>query len=93
MKLPYNVIAQIIEQRGLNDDDFYQFLCSIDIPVEELSLIRKIAAEAFSYWDRDQDMKVGKILRALSGELPGYRADIDKINIGALINGKLAIQD
>jgi hypothetical protein len=82
MKLPEIVIAQIVERRDLTIDDFRQFLYTIDIPTEceELLSIRKIAAEAFDYWDSDQDMKVGKILRALAGELPGYRADIDKIN-------------
>lgn len=34
-----------------------------------------IAAE---YWDQDQDSKVGKFLRAMSGNLKGYRGDIDK---------------
>jgi hypothetical protein len=44
-----------------------------------LQSVKSIAAEAFGYWDDDQDMKVGKILKALSGDLPGYRADIDEI--------------
>ncbi|MCK9558190.1 MAG: hypothetical protein M0R50_09150 [Candidatus Cloacimonetes bacterium] len=44
-----------------------------------LKSVKYIATEAFCFWDNDQDMKVGKILKALSGELPGYRVDIDKI--------------
>lgn len=41
--------------------------------------IIRIAGEALIHWDQDRDAKVGKILRALSGDMPGYRADIDKV--------------
>ena len=41
---------------------------------------RAITTELFELWDSDQDMKVGKILRALSGST-GYRPDIDALNI------------
>ena len=44
-----------------------------------LQSVPRIASEAFNYWDADEDHKVGKILRALSGGLPGYRSDIDQI--------------
>lgn len=40
----------------------------------------KIAEEAFTEWDSDNDPRVGKILLALSGEVPGYRADIDAMH-------------
>lgn len=43
------------------------------------TMIKRIAIEAFTAWDSDKDMRVGKILRALSGEMPGYRADIDAL--------------
>ena len=44
-----------------------------------LSQVLSIAAEAREHWDADRDMKVGKLLIALSGRLPGYRTDIDAI--------------
>lgn len=39
-----------------------------------------IAAEARECHDRDQDARVMKILLALSGELPKYRSDTDRIH-------------
>lgn len=39
-----------------------------------------IAEEAFREWDKDNDPRVGKILLALAGHAPGYRADIDAIH-------------
>jgi hypothetical protein len=45
-----------------------------------LKSVQSIAAEALRHWDNDEDMKVGKMLRALSGKLPGYRIDTDIIN-------------
>jgi protein involved in temperature-dependent protein secretion len=44
-----------------------------------LKSTRNIAKEAFGAWDSDNDMRVGKILNALSGGIPGYRSDIDEI--------------
>lgn len=41
--------------------------------------LQAIALDAFKYWDSDHNMKVGKILRALAGEMPGYRSDIDAL--------------
>jgi hypothetical protein len=41
----------------------------------------KIADEAREEWDKaPSGMRAGKILIALSGHLPGYRADIDEIH-------------
>ena len=48
--------------------------------LEALESCVKIADEAFVLWDADKDMKVGKMLRALAGQMPRYRADIDKIH-------------
>jgi len=45
-----------------------------------LRSVQGIASEAFRHWDADEDMKVGKILQALSGRLPGYRIDTDLID-------------
>lgn len=39
-----------------------------------------VAEEAFREWDKDNDPRVGKILLALAGDAPGYRADIDSIH-------------
>ena len=48
--------------------------------LEALESFAKIASEAAALWDADQDMKVGKLLLALAGYKPRYRADIDKIH-------------
>lgn len=40
----------------------------------------KIAAEAATEWDNDNDPRVGKLLLAMSGHVHGYRADIDAIH-------------
>ncbi len=40
----------------------------------------KLSDEVLGLWDSDQDMKVGKMLMAMSGRLPGYRADIKEIH-------------
>jgi hypothetical protein len=48
--------------------------------VDALRSVVKIADEAAQEWDSDNDMRVGKILAALCGRLPHYRADIDAIH-------------
>lgn len=45
----------------------------------EAMLMRKIAGEAFDYWDADEDHKAGKLLMALAGMAPGYRPDLDRL--------------
>jgi hypothetical protein len=46
-----------------------------------LLLARSVAEEARVEWDEaPAGMKAGKLLIALSGALPGYRADIDEIH-------------
>lgn len=45
-----------------------------------LETFTNIAEEAFREWDKDNDSRVGKILLALSGHAPAYRADIDAIH-------------
>lgn len=45
--------------------------------LEAMETFAKIAAEAREHWDADADSKVGKLLKAMAGDLPGYRADID----------------
>lgn len=44
-----------------------------------LRSVQDLAKEVFDYWDADNDMKVGKILKALAGKMPGYRVDTDRI--------------
>jgi hypothetical protein len=43
-----------------------------------VKLMRDVASEAFEHWDGDRDSKVGKLLLAMAGKLPIYRADITK---------------
>jgi hypothetical protein len=35
------------------------------------------ARDAHEHWDADRDMKVGKLLMAMAGRLPGYRPNLD----------------
>lgn len=46
-------------------------------PLDEL---KRIAREALDAWDADNNCRVGKILKALAGLQPGYRADIDALH-------------
>lgn len=47
-----------------------------------LLAFRSITKEARMAWDIAPDgMRAGKLLIALSGKLPGYRADIDAIHV------------
>lgn len=48
---------------------------------EALRRAIKVADEAREEWDKaPSGMRAGKILIALSGHAPGYRADIDEIH-------------
>lgn len=50
-------------------------------PVQALQRAVMVAEEARQEWDAaPSGMRAGKLLIALSGELPGYRADIDEIH-------------
>lgn len=51
---------------------------------EALITYMRLSLLARSYWDDDKDMRVGKLLIAMSGLSPGYRSDLDKIH--ALLN-------
>ena len=51
-----------------------------DALVDALRSVVEIAKEAHREWDSDNDHRVGKILMALAGYRPGYRADIDAIH-------------
>lgn len=39
-----------------------------------------VGKTAFELWDSDQDAKVGKYLKALTGDLPGYDGRTDAIH-------------
>lgn len=41
--------------------------------------VNALANELYNEWDHDNDMRVGKLLMALLGEIPGYRNDIDEL--------------
>ena len=48
---------------------------------EALQRAIKIADEAREEWDKaPSGMRAGKLLIALAGDCPGYRADIDEIH-------------
>ncbi len=48
--------------------------------LEALETMVKVADEAHQHWDADRDMKVGKYLLAMAGNLKGYRADLTKVH-------------
>jgi len=42
-----------------------------------LKLLEAICSEIYERWDKD--MRSGKLLQALAGELPNYRADVTAV--------------
>lgn len=64
-------------------DDFVRDLgprakLPLELPAPLVALTA-IANEALKAWDEDRDSRVGKILAALAGRMPGYRADVDDL--------------
>lgn len=39
---------------------------------------KALAIRLFEMWEQDREMKLGKMLRALTGEMPGYSSEVDK---------------
>ena len=52
---------------------------NIESTVDALKYLMEYAEEAHERWDADDEMKVGKMLLAMSGRLPMYDAGIDQI--------------
>lgn len=50
-----------------------------------------VANTSLEYWDKDNDVKVGKYLIALAGRLPGYDGRTDAIHKAILSNAKRII--
>lgn len=46
---------------------------------DALKRMVSLAKTAFKKWDEGEDHKVGKLLNAMTGGLPGYTADTDFI--------------
>lgn len=44
-----------------------------------LRSVKAISLEAWGEWDNDNDHRVGKILKAMSGDSRKYRPDVDEI--------------
>lgn len=65
-------------------------LCAVDrlyanaekLRAERIAILTLIeyAKETEALWDADHDMKVGKRLLAMAGDLPGYSAELDNIH-------------
>lgn len=47
---------------------------------DALVLAGSVAKQALEHWDAGRDAKVGKILRALAGDLPGYMPETASIH-------------
>lgn len=81
------VTRSIADALGIADDSRPAIIAAIESKGERIAALEAalrsfaaIAAEAHKEWDADNDHRVGKILRALSGDMPKYRADIDAIH-------------
>jgi len=48
--------------------------------VEAARMQVKIAQETHMEWDRDNESRVGKLLLAMAGHIPGYRPETDAIH-------------
>lgn len=48
--------------------------------VAALEKLVEVVNITHDYWDKDQDAKVGKLLAAMGGHLPKYRADLDSVH-------------
>lgn len=48
-----------------------------ECPQSPLQELESICAEIYARWDKD--MRSGKLLAALAGMSPGYRADVDRV--------------
>lgn len=55
--------------------------------------LKKIVDDAYGAWDSDQDVRAGKLLRALAGYLPGYRRDVDRLHLFILSSARERILD
>lgn len=54
---------------------------TVESVAECLQDLRGVIRECIEHWDQDRDGKLGKILLALNGDTPGYRADLDRISV------------
>jgi hypothetical protein len=70
-----------IDEAAMNRlrDDLNRAREERDAARRALALVDSLAKEARAHWDLDRDALVGKILIALAGGAPSYRADIDEI--------------
>lgn len=41
-----------------------------------IEVLRKYASDTWDHWDASTDHKVGKRLKSLAGEMPGYNVDV-----------------
>lgn len=75
------------------DDQVEELTDLVGALTTTLAMAVKVADEARKEWDAaPEGMKAGKLLIALSGNLSGYRADIDSIH-AALARGRQIEQE
>ena len=66
---------------GMQEGDWIDDMTNEEILLRALKTAVSIAELARQEWDAAPDgMRAGKLLIALSGHCPGYRADIDAIH-------------
>lgn len=71
--------ARFIENRceGGGWPSYVEVEAERDAARQALDRFVAAANDALQAWDADRDSRVGKLLAALAGRLPGYRADVD----------------
>lgn len=87
-QVPSDLLSRLKEQIVIRRDNPHGKFIAVTVSelttlvecAEALQSVKLIAEEAREHWDKDRDMKVGKILIALSGAVKYYRPDIDKIH-------------
>jgi len=89
--LPVATVSEYLDETGAQA--VATLLCrgeAFETLVDALLAAIRVAGEAAEEWDKaPEGMRAGKLLIALSGRAPGYRADIDAIHaaLKAAIDG------
>ena len=64
---------------GMSDAELDAMNVKLKILCGQIEYLRQYADATFARWDADEDSAVGKRLRAMAGDLPGYDKGLDEI--------------
>ena len=73
-----NTIGEMEEQCSTLESERNQINREREKAQAALETLRRYAEGTLDYWDRDEDHKVGKRLKAMAGLSRGYDSEIDK---------------